>query len=231
MSTAFLNFSSWFNRRIHVIIFFAFLLSFSMHAQDAHIHGRIVAFDSIPVESAKVNLKRNNTLVLSDSLGFFSIECQVNDKLSIKASGFKTKKVKIQNQSDSLNIELKFGGSEKDIEDACANGHIERERLVYATNYLDADLFVDAGYTDVLEMIKNKFPGVNVVGDEIIIRGKNSLNGNNSALIVIDGVITSMYSLQSLSVADVKSVNVLKGNEAAIYGSRGANGVVLVTTK
>jgi len=185
----------------------------------------------IPVEKAEIKIKRNKTSVLSDSLGFFSIECQVNDKLSIKVAGFKTKKIEIENQSDSLNINLKFGGSAKDIEKASGNGHIDRERLVYATNYLDADLFVDSGYTDVVEMITGKFPGVNVVDDEIIIRGKNSLNGNNSALIVIDGVITSMYALTSLSVADVKSVNVLKGNAAAAYGSRGANGVVVVTTK
>lgn len=231
MKTTFLNFPSCFKKRTYPIILFVFLLPFAMNAQDAIVHGRIVAFDSIPIEKAEIMIKRNKTLVLSDSLGFFSIECQVNDKLSVKVAGFKTKKLKIENHSDSLSINLKFGGSTKDIEAASSNGHIDRERLVYTTNTLDADLFVDAGYTDVLEMITGKFPGVNVIGDEIIIRGKNSLNGNNSALIVIDGVITTMSSLKSLSVADVKSVNVLKGNAAAPYGSRGANGVVVVITK
>ncbi len=231
MSTAFLNFSSCFNRRINLIILFTFLLPFAMNAQKAIIHGKIVAFDSIPVEKAEIKLKRNNTSALSDSLGFFSIECQENDKLSIRVAGFKTKKLKVKSLSDSLNIQIEFGGSEKDIEDASGHGHLDRESLVYATDYLDADLFVDSGYTDVIEMITSKFPGVNVVGDDIIIRGKNSLNGNNSALIVIDGVTTTVYSLRSLSVADVKSVNVLKGNQAAPYGSRGANGVVVVITK
>ncbi len=231
MKTAFLNFSSCFYRRINLIILFIFLLPFAMNAQNAIVHGRIVAFDSIPVEKAEIKLKRNNTSTLSDSLGFFSIECQVNDKLSIKVAGFKTKKLKVQNHSDSLSINLKFGGSEKDINEASGHGHIDRDRLVYATDYIDADLFVDSGYRDVVEMITGKFPGVNVVGDEIIIRGKNSLEGNNSALIVIDGMITSMYSLRSLSISDVKSVNVLKGNAAAPYGSRGANGVVVVITK
>ncbi len=231
MSTAFLNFSSCFNRRINLIILFTFLLPFAMNAQKAIIHGKIVAFDSIPVEKAEIKLKRNNTSALSDSLGFFSIECQQNDKLSIRVAGFKTKKLKVKSLSDSLNIQIEFGGSEKDIEDASGHGHLDRESLVYATDYLDADLFVDSGYTDVIEMITSKFPGVNVVGDDIIIRGKNSLNGNNSALIVIDGVTTTVYSLRSLSVADVKSVNVLKGNQAAPYGSRGANGVVVVITK
>lgn len=214
-----------------LMILFAFLLTFSMNSQNSIVHGKIVAFDSIPIEKAEIKVKKTNTSVLSDSLGFFSIECQVNDKLSIKVAGFKTKTVKVKNQHETLIVKLKFGGSEKDIEAASSNGHIERERLIYTTNYLDAELFVDSGYTDVVEMITGKFPGVNVVGDEIIIRGKNSLNGNNSALIVIDGMITTMSSLRSLSVADVKSVNVLKGNAAATYGSRGSNGVVIVTTK
>ena len=231
MSSTFFNYSFCFYRRIKVIILFTLLLPIAMNAQNAIVHGKIVAFDSIPVEKAETKLKRNNTSVLSDSLGFFSIECQINDKLSIIVAGFKTEKLKIKDQKDSLHVQIKFGGSEKDIENASSNGHIERNRLVYATDYLDADLFVDAGYADVVEMITGKFPGVNVVGDEIIIRGRNSINGNNSALIVIDGVTTTMYGLNSLSVADVKSVHVLKGNEAAAYGSRGANGVVVVITK
>ena len=231
MKTEYLNFSSIFNNKSILVTISIFLFSFSINAQKFMIHGRVVAFDSIPVEKAEIKVKNNKTTVLSDSLGFFSVECEVNHKLLIRVAGFKTRKIKIENQRDSLNINLKFGGSAKDIEAASSNGHIDRKRLVYTTNSLDADLFVDAGYTDVLEMITGKFPGVNVVGDEIIIRGKNSLNGNNSALIVIDGVITSMYALTSVSVADVKSVNVLKGNAAAPYGSRGANGVVVVITK
>lgn len=231
MKTELVNISSPFYENIIFKTLAIFLLPILIHAQDSMVHGKIVAFDSIPIDKAEIKLKRNKSLVLSDSLGFFNIECQVNDKLSIKAAGFKTKKIKVENQRDSLHINLAFGGSAKDIEAASSNGHIDRKRLAYTTNSLDADLFVDAGYSDVLEMITGKFPGVNVVGDEIIIRGKNSLNGNNSALIVIDGVITSMYSLTSLSVADVKSVNVLKGNAAASYGSRGANGVVVVITK
>ena len=65
----------------------------------------------------------------------------------------------------------------------------------------------------------------------IIIRGENSLNSSNGALIVINGIQSSMSQLIELSPLIVKSVDVLKGSSASIYGSRGANGVVIVTTK
>ncbi len=200
-------------------------------AQQVVIHGQVVAFDTIPITKARINIKKSEILVLSDSLGSFSIQCSVGDKIAIKAAGFKTKQVKIKNHSDSLFVNLKFQGGEANIDDAVTNGHIDRQRLVYTTDYLDADLFDSSGYTTVIELITGKFPGVNLVGDQIIIPGKNSLNGNNEASFALNGSITSKNSIESLSVADVKNVKVLKGNEAARYGSRGSNGVIEVITK
>ncbi len=218
-------------KRITLAVLFSFLVPFSMNAQKRVVHGKIIAFNKIPIEKAEIKVKKTKTTVLSDSLGLFTIECQVKDRLSIKAAGFKTKWVKVKNQADSLIVNLKFGGSEKDIEEATGNGHIEKKKLIYAIDYLDAELFSDYGYTDVIEMIGGKFPGLRIVNNEIIIRGRSSFSGSNAALIVIDGMITDMNNLKSLPVTDVKSIKILKGGQAAIYGSRGSNGVVMITTK
>ena len=207
------------------------IIPLGMKAQQGIIHGQVVAFDTIPITKAQINIMKSEIMVLSDSLGSFSIECNIGDKIAIKAAGFKTKQVKIKNHNDSLFVNLKFQGGEDNIEAAASNGHIDRQRLVYTTDYVDADLFETAGYTTVIELITGKFPGVNQVGDEIIIRGKNSFNGNNEAAFVLNGMITSRYSVESLSINDIKNVKVLKGNDAAMYGSRGANGVIVVTTK
>ena len=218
------------NKRFLIIIILL-IFPLGMKAQQGIIHGQVVAFDTIPITKAQINIKKSEIMVLSDSVGSFSIECNIGDKIAIKAAGFKTKQVKIKNYNDSLFVNLKFQGGEDNIEAAAANGHIDRQRLVYTTDYVDADLFETAGYTTVIELITGKFPGVNQVGDKIIIRGINSINGNNEALFVLNGMITTRYSVESLSVTDVNNVKVLKGNEAAIYGSRGANGVIIITTK
>jgi TonB-dependent SusC/RagA subfamily outer membrane receptor len=72
---------------------------------------------------------------------------------------------------------------------------------------------------------------VQIVNGEIIIRGKNSLNSSSAALIVVDGVPSDYNVLNSIPPVQVKSINVIKDGSSAIYGSRGANGVVLIETK
>ena len=86
-------------------------------------------------------------------------------------------------------------------------------------------------YSNMLELIRGRFAGVQVVGGEIIIRGVNSINSSSAALIVIDGVASDYGVLNSISPIQVKSINVIKDGSAAIYGSRGANGVVIIETK
>jgi TonB-dependent SusC/RagA subfamily outer membrane receptor len=76
-------------------------------------------------------------------------------------------------------------------------------------------------------MIQGKVPGVDVVGNKITIRGVGSLNLSSDPLFVVDGVAVS--SIDNISPREVKSITVLKGASAAIYGTRGANGVILIT--
>ena len=76
-------------------------------------------------------------------------------------------------------------------------------------------------------MIRGKVPGVSVVGNSIVIRGVNSVNASSDPLLIVDGVTVS--SIDNISPSMVKSISVLKGPDAAIYGSRGANGVLLIT--
>jgi len=81
------------------------------------------------------------------------------------------------------------------------------------------------------ELIRGRFAGVQIVSGEIIIRGVNSINSSSAALIVLDGVPVSSSVLNSIPPVQVKSINILKDGSAAIYGSRGSNGVVLIETK
>jgi TonB-dependent SusC/RagA subfamily outer membrane receptor len=88
------------------------------------------------------------------------------------------------------------------------------------------------GSRDILDVMKGRIPGVNIVGSQVYIRGINSLTGNNQPLFLIDGVPTSdVESVRSIPVEDIDRVEVLKGPNASIYGVRGANGVIAIYTK
>jgi TonB-dependent SusC/RagA subfamily outer membrane receptor len=81
------------------------------------------------------------------------------------------------------------------------------------------------------DLIKGRFAGVQVANGQIIIRGVNSINSSTAALIILDGVPVDGSALNSIPPVQVKSINVIKDGSAAIYGSRGANGVVVIETK
>ena len=78
-------------------------------------------------------------------------------------------------------------------------------------------------------MIRGEVPGVQVVGTQILIRGMSSINSSNDPLLVVDGMPVS--SIDNISPRQVKSISVLKGSDAAIYGTRAAGGVILIDLK
>lgn len=90
---------------------------------------------------------------------------------------------------------------------------------------------IPSGYTNLLDAMQGRIPGVNIVGDRVTIRGINSIMGSNEPLLVIDGIPTSMDAINSIPVQDVERIEILKGPSAAMYGSRGANGVIAIHTK
>jgi TonB-dependent SusC/RagA subfamily outer membrane receptor len=84
-------------------------------------------------------------------------------------------------------------------------------------------------YKDIYDMIRGKVPGVSVIGSTIKIRGIRSVNGSSDPMFIVDGAET--FSINDISPSQVNSITVLKGTESAIYGSRGANGVIVITLK
>ena len=106
----------------------------------------------------------------------------------------------------------------------------EKNKLYAISTLKDGDIDFSL-YHDMFELIRGRFPGVSIQNGEIIIRGIKSINSSNAALIVIDGMVMDNSALSILSPNDVASIDVLKDAASSIYGSRGANGVVIITTK
>ena len=82
---------------------------------------------------------------------------------------------------------------------------------------------VDFGsYNTVFEIIEGRFPGVAVEGTDILVRGVRSYNGNNAALVILDGLEVPSSDLENIPTATIKSVNIIKDGSAATYGANGA---------
>ncbi|MGQ9620019.1 MAG: TonB-dependent receptor plug domain-containing protein [Bacteroidales bacterium] len=84
-----------------------------------------------------------------------------------------------------------------------------------------------SSYTNIYDMIKGEVPGVHVAGKKITIQGASSFLLSTDPLILVNGIET--HDIDDISPNQVKSIEVLKGSAASIYGSRGANGVILIT--
>ncbi len=105
-------------------------------------------------------------------------------------------------------------------------GSVKKEDLTQPVNKVDGKGSKYASYTNIYEMIRSEVPGVRVNGTSINIQGASSFISSTQPLIVVDGVPTEY--IDNISPQMVKSIEVLKGAAAAIYGSRGANGVILI---
>jgi TonB-dependent SusC/RagA subfamily outer membrane receptor len=109
-------------------------------------------------------------------------------------------------------------------------GSARKKNVNGPVNKIDASKSRNASYNTIYEMIRAEVPGVSVDGKTILIRGgSTSINASNEPLLVVDG--TPVSSIDDIHPLMVKSIEVLKGSAAAIYGSRGSNGVILITLR
>lgn len=118
-------------------------------------------------------------------------------------------------------------------------GETKAENLTGSVSSLKADDLAKVRYATLGEMLEGRVPGVSVIrrgdgGFSVRIRGVTSIIGSNEPLIVVDGLplhpAGASRALATINPRDVQRIDVLKGSEAAIYGSRGANGVLVITT-
>ncbi|CAI8356211.1 MAG: SusC/RagA family TonB-linked outer membrane protein [Schleiferiaceae bacterium] len=209
-----------------------------------------------PLPGVAVAKKGTNNAELTDFDGKFTITAEKGSTLVFSSMGMETKEVAVT--SDFLQVSLNSASSQLDEVVVTALG-ISREKksLGYATQEVDGAAVTTVKDANFVNSLSGKVAGVNIQSSgtlggssNIVIRGYKSLTGNNQALFVVDGVPISNSTGNSSNVAsgrggydygnaamdinpeDIENISVLKGAAAtALYGSRAANGVVLVTTK
>lgn len=215
---------------------FAFALILSLcifsgsNAQERFVRGVVTTYETMPLIGAKVTVKSSNTEVFTDTAGMFTVVCDPKDVLKVTADGFFNQRVKIEPDIKYAAVNLKLKPGEKNY--SLGYGYVSDRDKLYALAGLDKDDMDLSEYSSLLEAISGRFAGVQVTRNgDIIIRGLNSINGNSSALIVVDGMITDNSVLTQLSPSHVKRIDVIKDGGAALYGSRGGSGVLLIETK
>lgn len=203
----------------------------TVHSQTRVVHGKLTAFNSYPVMNVEITSKKANATTKTDAFGQFSIVCLENDMIRVKPKAFKQVQKKVTSDMDSIHMNLQFIDSESNREMAIGYGYMSKENLNYGVAHLEQENQEFCSYSNIFDLIRGQLSGVTVSGNEVYIRGGNNsfTPGTTMALYVVDNQTTS--SLDWIQPCDIKSINVLKDSNAAIYGVRGGNGVVLIETK
>ena len=223
-----------------VLILLIPLIFFSMqvYGQDRSITGTVTDATGTPIIGANVIVKGENRGVATDFDGNFSIDnLSADNVLVISSVGYITQEVTVGNQT-TITVTLQDDISELDEIVVVAYGTQKKETVTSSLVSIKSDELTDITTPEVSSMLQGKAAGVQVAASSggpgatpnILIRGVASLNGNITPLWVVDGVI--QHSVPIINPNDVENISVLKDASAtAMYGSRGANGVIVVTTK
>lgn len=215
-----------------------FLSSISLQAQEITVSGTVTdAATGNPVPGVSVVQKNTTNGVATDFDGNYSIEVPNSSVLVYSALGYLTQEISVNGQS-TIDVSLLEDASMLEEVVVTAYGTQKREEITSSIVSVDAEELTDVTVPNVSSMIQGKLTGVLVTPSsgspgsvpQILIRGAASLGSNIYPLWVVDGVI--QHSTPVVNPNDVGSISILKDASAtALYGSRGANGVVIITTK
>lgn len=193
--------------------------------------------ESLPGVKIKVNGSTKGTI--SDMYGKYSISCSAKDVLTFSFLGYTSQSVDIDGKK-IINVELQESTiTLNEIVKTGYGGKIQKKDLVSSMTSISGDALKNLPVTDLAQALMGKVAGLQIVQSSgsldaemvINVRGGTSITQSNSPLFIIDG-IPSEAGLNGLSPSDVESIEVFKDASAtSIYGARGANGVILITTK
>ena len=211
----------------------AFLFSGVLSAQQ--ISGNI-SDETGPLPGATVIVSGTNTGTVADFDGNYSISANAGDVLVFSFVGFTAQEVSVGNQ-DTINVVLV---PSNELEEVLVTGYgsQQQKEITSAVVSVGSESFNKGAINDASELLQGKVAGLTIynrggnpnASSTIRLRGLSTIGANSSPLVVIDGVIGA--SLDNVDPSDIESFNVLKdASAAAIYGSRGSSGVLLVTTK
>ena len=215
------------------------------------VSGIVTDGEGVPLPGTSVNIKGTSSGVTTDFDGRYSIDVDQGEVLQFSYLGFDTQEISVGDQTQ-IDVVMTYNTSELDAVVVVGYGSLDRKDVTGSVASINSEDIADRPITNVQQALKGQAAGVVVTqntgspssGLTIRIRGNSSITAGNDPLYVIDGVPISGGGsgmanipgggnpMNSISPNDIESIDILKDASAtAIYGSRGANGVVLITTK
>ncbi|MBG6236273.1 TonB-linked SusC/RagA family outer membrane protein [Pedobacter sp. CAN_A7] len=221
-----------------LILFSILYAAPALYSQDlTNVSGRVTAKgDGGPIPGVSIKIKGTNTGTSTDGEGKFTLRVPAGTILVFSSIGFQTTELPA-----SPNINLALSGDERDLQEVTVVGVTIRKRdLTGSVAGITAETIQELPATNINQAIQGRIPGVLIQNNNprpgssasIKVRGNNSIQFGANPIYVVDGTVIDDGAFNSINPDDIASIDVLKDASAtALYGSRGANGVVLVTTK
>jgi len=205
------------------------------------VRGKITNQKGEPVQNVSVLIAGSQVGTTTDNEGRYSLTVPSNTaSLVISSVGFKTKTVKVGSQTE-INVSLDDDVSGLNDVVVIGYGTAKKKDVTGSVSTISSKRLLERQTVNLGQALQNKIAGVQVISQGggvpgqnplIRIRGTNSITAGNDPLYVLDGVVGVANPLATLNPNDIQSIDVLKDASAtAIYGARGANGVILITSK
>ena len=228
----------WGKARSFALLVLTMALSLQAVAQKRAISGTITDGSGESIIGANILVKGTTMGTITDIDGKFRIEAATGDVLVISYIGMLSKEIAVTNNSSMYNVQLLDDTQKLEEVIVIGYGTVKKKDVTTAITTISTDDLDQRPIVTAAQALQGKAAGVSVVrpsgapgaGLAIRVRGTTSMNSSNDPLYVVDGV--TLDDISFLSSNDIASMQILKdASSAAIYGSRAANGVVLITTK
>lgn len=225
--------------RKHLLVILVLLLlgTLSAIAQEVVVTGKVISAQNEPLPAVSVTIKGSSKGTSTDANGSFTIKVPTKSTLVFSYIGFTPREVTV-NEQTTVNVTLKEDIQNLEQVVVVGYGTQTKKNITGSVSTIGAKEIAERPITNAAQAIQGKAAGVQVVSPSgkpgqalsVRIRGANSISAGNEPLYVVDGVPTT--DISSVNPADIENMTILKdASSAAIYGSRAANGVVLVNTK
>jgi TonB-dependent starch-binding outer membrane protein SusC len=228
--------------RIFLVVILSVFCFSGIYAQKSSkkitIVGIVTDAEKKPVANAIIMIDNKNTSSVTDSKGHYKIKVKPEAvKIGVITFGLGVKEEDIAGR-DSIDFSYAVASEQQSLEVNVSPGEeatdvgygtMKRKYVTSQTSKVDGANKKYASYKSAYEMIQREVSGVKIDGESIIIQDSRNLWGSVPALLILDG--TYVESFSDVSPASVLSIDVLKGSAAAMYGSRGYGGVVIIKTK